>query len=518
MKQQKKDTGIVILNGLTYIFVVLMVGIGPLFVKNKFHDILLAKLEFIRANAIIFIILVIVIELVRKWIWKEKLDYEKKVIPEMIFSGMFLIAAGFSAIYGGNLSESFWGSSGRRFGMFIMLLFIAVYFIIGRYFQANTGLIWIYLITNSLVLAIAILNFWGVDPLGMYDGAYTIFIGTMGNINVYSSYISLILPIAMVLYFLCDTVFSKVIYGVFLIIGFYGAYATNSDSWILGIGVSFIILLWFALKNTETMKKYYQLWGLFCLAGLLIRGTIYIGTVFGITSPFIEAFSGMKLQNMMTNGYILLAEGILLILLLMVNKGAEKEKINIHYSKWRKIVFLVIGLCICGFPILVTAVNVLGKWKNGSVLGMLLLTDEFGSGRGYIWKFTIGMFKEQPLIQQIFGCGMNDFWNGMSVEDQTVILNHFGARLLDAHNEFLQYLVTTGVVGVAGYFGFLFYHISSWWKKYAENPILIMGVVTVCSYLAQGLVNNPQIFITACLFVFLGIMKSIERRSAANNL
>lgn len=518
MKQQKKDTGIVILGGLTYIFVVLMVGICPLFVRNKFHDILLAKVDFIRVSAIVFIILVIITEIVRKWIWKEKLDYGKRVTPEMIFSGVFLVAAGFSAIYGGNLAESFWGNSGRRFGMFVMLLLIAVYFIIGRYFQANTGLIWIYLIANSLVLSIAILNFWGVDPLGMYDGAYTIFIGTMGNINVYSSYICLILPIAMVLYFLCDTTFSKVTYGIFLIIGFYGAYATNSDSWILGIGVSFIVLLWFGLKNAETMKKYYQLWGLFFLASLLIKTTIYIGTIFGITSPFIKAFSGMKLQNMMINGYVLLVEGILLILLLMVNRGAKKEKIKIHYFKWRKIIFLIIGLCICGFLILVTVVNILGKWEDGSALGMLLLTDEFGSGRGYIWKFTMRMFKEQSLIRQIFGCGMNDFWNGISVEYQTEILNRLGARLLDAHNEFLQYLVTTGVAGVAGYFGFLFYHLYSWWKKYAENPILIMGIVTLCSYFAQGLVNNPQIFITACLFVFLGIMKSIERRSAINSI
>lgn len=511
MKQQKKDTGIVILGGLTYIFVVLMVGICPLFVKNKFHDILLAKVDFIRVSAIVFVILVIIIEMVRKWIWKEKLDYKKRITPEMIFSGIFLIAAGFSAIYGGNLAEAFWGNSGRRFGMFVMLLFIAVYFIIGRYFQANTGLIWIYLIANSLVLLIGILNFLGVDPLGMYDGVYTIFIGTIGNINVYSSYMCLILPIGMGLYFLCDTVLSKSIYGVFLVMGFYGAYATNSDSWILGVGTTFGILLWFALKDAKSMIKYCQLCGIFCISGALLKLTILIGDAVGITSNFLSAFSHLKLQNIMINEYVILTEAVLIIVLLFINKIIDMGKIKFSYLKCRKIIFFIMISCVLAALLLIVSVNIWTEWGTKAGFGMLQLTDEFGSYRGYIWKKSCLSFKEQPLLKQIFGCGMNSFWDNMPEKYQTEILSILGGRLLDAHNEFLQYLVTTGVVGTAGYFGFLFYHVYVWWKKAAGNPMLIIGIITICSYLVQGLVNNPQVFITASLFVFLGIMKSIER-------
>lgn len=511
MKQKEKDTGIVILRGLSYIFVIWMIGICPLFMRNKFYDIAAAKVDFIRVSSIVFIVLILIMEVIRRWFWKEKIVFNKKITPEIIFAGMLLTAAGISAIAGGNLAESFWGPSGRRFGMFMLLLYIVVYFIIGRYLKANTGLIWIFLVANTLVFLIGILNFWGVDPLGTYDRAYNIFIGTIGNINIYSSYICLIVPAGMVLYYLCDMGFSKIIYTVFLITGFYSAYATNTDSWILGIGAGFFVLLWFALKDTQSMKKYYCLCGIFWFSSVLVKISMIAGNILGTTSNFVYAFSNLKLQNIMINEYVLLAEAILLLVLLIVNKGAEKEKIKICYSKWRKIIFAGIAVCFLGFLVLVIAVNIWAEWGVKAGLGMLQLTDGFGSSRGYIWKSTISIFKEQPLIKQIFGCGMNCFWEGMPVKYQNEMMQYFGARLLDAHNEFLQYLATAGIVGAIGYFGFLIRHIYLWWKKAAENPLLIIGVVTVCSYLVQGLVNNPSVFVTACLFIFVGIMKSIER-------
>ena len=84
-------------------------------------------------------------------------------------------------------------------------------------------------------------------------------------------------------------------------------------------------------------------------------------------------------------------------------------------------------------------------------------------------------------------------------------------KLVDAHNEFLQFLVTTGVFGVVGYFGLLISTVVSSAKKYLEKPIMLLGIVVPCGYMAQGMVNNPTVFLTPYLFLMLGIIKSLEK-------
>ncbi len=41
----------------------------------------------------------------------------------------------------------------------------------------------------------------------------------------------------------------------------------------------------------------------------------------------------------------------------------------------------------------------------------------------------------------------------------------------------------------------------------------MMGVVVVTSYMTQGMVNNPQIFTTPGLFLVMGAMNSLRRKT-----
>ena len=47
------------------------------------------------------------------------------------------------------------------------------------------------------------------------------------------------------------------------------------------------------------------------------------------------------------------------------------------------------------------------------------------------------------------------------------------------------------------------------WKN--ADFAFFLGVIVVCSYIAQGLVNNPTVFLAPYLFLMLGIIKSMER-------
>ena len=47
-------------------------------------------------------------------------------------------------------------------------------------------------------------------------------------------------------------------------------------------------------------------------------------------------------------------------------------------------------------------------------------------------------------------------------------------------------------------------------RQSLNKPQMILGVVVICAYIAQGMVNNPTIFLTPYLFLMLGIIKGME--------
>ncbi|MFP3155822.1 O-antigen ligase family protein [Lachnospiraceae bacterium ZAX-1] len=148
-------------------------------------------------------------------------------------------------------------------------------------------------------------------------------------------------------------------------------------------------------------------------------------------------------------------------------------------------------------------------------IGALKLEDSFGSNRGYIWKRTVWEWRELPLIDKLSGVDLNRFPAFINKTYRTEMPTVLGkVMFLDAHNEFLQFLVTTGLLGVVGYFGMLVSSVVRFWKLAKERPILLIGSVTALSYLMQGLVNNPQTFTTPLLFVFFWIMENIARKGA----
>ncbi len=90
------------------------------------------------------------------------------------------------------------------------------------------------------------------------------------------------------------------------------------------------------------------------------------------------------------------------------------------------------------------------------------------------------------------------------------IEEHWGKRIANAHNEYLQYLVTTGILGAVSY---IMIYVSSFYdyikKKHwcEEKGIWLFGIM---GYAGQAVVNNPQALNMATLFLFLAIYRSFS--------
>ena len=226
----------------------------------------------------------------------------------------------------------------------------------------------------------------------------------------------------------------------------------------------------------------------FLCAGFAIKLTEVVEANTEWTSFFVENVKANPLIATMTSVEVLMAESVLLLLFYFFIKSPYEWILQKYGRK------IVIGLTILGVL--------------GTVIYLYPLEDSFGNARGYIWKRSVWNFKEFSIIQKVFGYGPNCFYQALQANYGAEMLEKYKSAFYDAHNEILQFLTVSGILGVVSYMGMQISVIISGIQKKKNSSIAILSCVVVLSYMAQGLVNNPQVFTTPLLFLFLGIMEN----------
>jgi O-antigen ligase len=93
----------------------------------------------------------------------------------------------------------------------------------------------------------------------------------------------------------------------------------------------------------------------------------------------------------------------------------------------------------------------------------------------------------------------------------------FDSPFLDAHNEALQILSITGILGLASYLGMQLCLLSACLRRRRQEGIFLAGCVGITAYLLQGLVNNPSIFTLPPFFIFLGMVENRLRKAKSEH-
>lgn len=151
---------------------------------------------------------------------------------------------------------------------------------------------------------------------------------------------------------------------------------------------------------------------------------------------------------------------------------------------------------------------------SGGWLEIFRVTDAWGNYRGAIWKRGAGLYMDYSVAEKLFGCGINCLSYLLDENYAQEMMELTGHRYIDVHNEFLQMLLTTGLVGVIGYFGMILSILKDCVNKIRKNEQLLVGIAGITAFLAQGLVNNSQIVTMPVFFtgwgVYLGIIRKTE--------
>ena len=85
-----------------------------------------------------------------------------------------------------------------------------------------------------------------------------------------------------------------------------------------------------------------------------------------------------------------------------------------------------------------------------------VMTDAWGAHRGYIWRAALEEYRHLNWLQKCFGTGLETFGNLMRSTRYEDMIRSTGVFFDSPHNEFLQYLVTAGLLGCCALFIWVF--------------------------------------------------------------
>ena len=413
--------------------------------------------------------------------------------------------------------EAYRGSDYRSHGLVILTMYVIAYFVISRFSKWSEASLILFLAAGSSVLWIALQNQLGNDVLGMYLKTYTgqkgKSISTLGNLNFFSSYVCMYSAVAVMLFLRGKRWYVNIFMAIFSLFGFCGLLIGNSDSGILGVGLLLLLAPMFA-RNFRELARYFVVLALFCLSGKVI-GYFYARP--GVVLRFgMSSFS----EKMIESGKFwvlfwlcMLAAGICILLSI----------------KWSKVIFPVWGkwiwfglLAVAGVVALCAFLyySVIDRQSDlGEMANYLRFSDWWGTHRGYAWRVA---------WQEFCNFKGKDLWVGTGADTAPHIylwkyynemMNMFGAFFENVHNEFLQYLVTLGILGVTGYIATIVSGVArAFWRQATASPARLAAGMAVLCYAVQGIVNISQTMTTPIFFVLLGVAEGTVRIARRENL
>lgn len=501
---------------LAGIFVAVIFGIFPLVFHDYYFDILDVKYIFYYVSVLILISLFLLAAAV--FLYKDKKEkgigclknirerfswHQWKAVDWAMIA--FFAAAAISTFQSEYFYESFWGNEGRFCGLFLIMLYTASFFIISKCLDFKQWYLDIFLAAGMIACMIGILQYFNIDPIGFKADIspkdYDIFTSTFGNINTYTSYVALLAGVSTVLFAIEKNIWRSLWYLLCVVISFMGLITGISDNAYLTLFALFGLLPLYLFNCLNGVKKYVLL-------------TAVLGSEFQIFHWINETMGDRVLE---LNGFFNVILGFqwlgicvavlwITSVLLYIFDAVRKKSSDVQkYSNTGRWIWLGVLAAAAGVLLYILYdVNIQGNTEAYSSLHKyLLFNDDWGTHRGYIWRISMECYKDFPFIHKIFGFGPDTFGilTVQSYYDEMISL--YNEKFDSVHNEYLQYLVTLGIVGLAAYVSFIVLSIKEMVRSAKKEPAVMAIVFAVICYCAQATVNISVPVVAPIMFTLV---------------
>ena len=474
-------------------------------------------------------------------------------------------------------------------GLVTMLSFGWIYFLISRFFagkKESTYLMAAAIAGATLAAAFGIINRCGIDLFGMYQETFggaegapvdpntiarSAYLSTVGHRGWYSTYLIVILPVPLYLFWKGDKIWMRLTGAVSAFIISTAASASGAMAALLGLGGILIGFLFFSFQNKKLLLRYLELQLLVFTSMqtmhilMLCFPDKAISYGDGATQNLIES----KLTVSFTKFQAVLLVAVLILVLVMefrkkkrngnpavvktantlsnvsdphASEISEQKDENKDKPDMEHLILRILRVFIFGVMVLLVAglltyvvLNSLGRLpeKYMSDSRLLKVNSAFEGFRWRIWSFSVTCFNEfcktHPICR-IFGVGPNCTYVLFS-GDHTAEMQQLGqdaannaeALLANAHSEWLTEFIDEGILGGIAYLGIFISVMVSCARRVLQaakdtfwDYLPVLTAVSAFGYFCHDTVSYQQISAAPFMFVILGLgMQSGRYYSAA---
>lgn len=493
----------------TYIYVLIMLVVFSLYCTNKMFNVVEDRKNFFQYLTIAYacVLLPAAVQALYRLVKKPselKLPGVDTILLLFLLEGIIL-----STVISRVGRRIFWEMpTARSISGLCFIGCILVYFAVRRFGVFNGPVLWGWMAGSAVIYLFGILCSCGINFMHIQDGVdnRSYFLSPLGGCNINATYVCLMLPFLMVMFLVGEGLFSQVVCGLYLYMGFLFSFFIKTESSAITMVFGLFLLGYFALEKKEWFGRYSQAVGIYLGAKLTIRLLLYL------FPDHLYPFDGINLK--LLDLKVILAEAVawgLVAALQLLKEDAFRGAV----FRIRKYLLGAAVAAAAVFVVSFVAVNLMGEAvPETSVFRRLLITDATFNSRGFIWRKTAALLREEPLINKLFGNGLGSLYDKVYFgADRKALLGHMGGNAFyDPHNEYLQCLVDMGIVGFVGYIGLLATTLVRAMRRWKGNEWQMAVALTLSVYMVQALVNAYSIMHLPLLFIFLGFANGYMMR------
>ncbi|MDD2972488.1 MAG: O-antigen ligase family protein [Lachnospiraceae bacterium] len=440
-----------------------------------------------------------------------------------------------SALYSIDSSIALWGFVDWHMGVLSQLMFVGIYFAISRCWVWNRWMPKVLLLMAGVLSLLGVCNRFALDPLHMFQGLEywnkTHLLATIGNINWYCGYLCATVPF-LIGYFIFGRhrTWQSAVLLVLNMLAAAALMVQGSTSGLAALAALLILYLGLSLGNKERLQRFLQ-WNMGCGAAVILLGfwytmadkeQIYFASDLGIEqlllSPMWFCYAGIAaflwgmihMIHMEPRDNESEWRGRIHWLQSVIDGKSDRDVILLRKKYFLTVILVGLVGVVCMvlhgvYPAFLPILNQISicNWN-----------DSWGSGRIYLWKVVVKAFTEMPFTRQLLGAGPDCF--------APYIYTHYGnslqgflaewwgdAEVASAHNEWLNALINTGILGMISYMSIFATALYTFYRKCrdgAESNWICLSIIgCLAAYCVNNSVSFQQVMSTPYIFALMGM-------------
>ena len=385
----------------------------------------------------------------------------------------------------------FLAADNRYQGILSFALYGCVFLLLRRFGKLSALVRFALGLGFSLAALLGVLDVFGADILGLRavspEEERVRFLSTVGNVSFFGALCVLFLPLAAYRALSAEDLREALPCVLCALLALCGGMAARTEGFVLG-ALCFFAVLPLLCRDGAALRRVPLLWAVAAAAALL----------FCLIMRRWALYRPSELTRLLCAPALMLPLCLAAAAAFLALRRADVQTVELARMVYI-ILFWVLAALLALFLLLANAL-----WRDrlpAALASIVVFSPSWGTDRGAEWVSFWQMFRAASPLQKLLGSGAGS----VAAWDRAHRL--FSDAVTDsAHNEYLHYLLTGGLVGLGAYLALLVCALRKTLR--APSRGRTAAALAALSYAAQAAVNIAQPFTTPLFFALLALLLS----------